>query len=147
MPRNTLASTIQFQVGAQITMKGTGRPASQPTTRIFFRPSRSDKRPANRLLRALTIPKVAMNERIAVFEARPKSSSAMSGRTVRSSPTVAPTKALTNTSSENWGRFSRKPRRIVDIDLSPESDMVHAVSFFHVESTRAIVECKCYESW
>jgi hypothetical protein len=28
--------------------------------------------------------------------------------------------------------------------ISAESDMIHTVWFFHVESTRAIVECKCY---
>jgi hypothetical protein len=45
---------------------------------------------------------------------------------------------LTNTSSENWGRFSRSPKRTGDCDLIfPESAIVHTVWFFPVESTRA----------
>ena len=43
--------------------------------------------------------------------ATPNSSSASTGSTLRSSPTIAPTNALTRTSSENWPRFSRIPRR------------------------------------
>src|SRR5712691_4343232 len=37
----------------------------------------------------------------------------MAGRMLRSMPTIAPTNALTRTSSENCARFSRRPRRMV----------------------------------
>src|SRR6266404_3177024 len=38
----------------------------------------------------------------------------MSGTTVRSSPTIAPTKALTTTSSANWPRLAPRPSRMGD---------------------------------
>src|SRR2546425_2911354 len=38
----------------------------------------------------------------------------MSGTTVRSSPTMAPTKALTTTSSANWPRLAPRPSRMGD---------------------------------
>ena len=57
--------------------------------------------------------KATMKERIAVRTARRNSSSANAGEMLRSIPTIAPTKALTTTGSENWARFSRRPRRTV----------------------------------
>ena len=109
-PRKTLAAMIQPHVGAQMTRKGTGRATSQPATSTCLRPYRSPSRPAKRLLTAFTSPKVAMNESAALLEASPNSRSASRGRTVRSSPTVAPTKALTSTSSQNWRQLVRRPR-------------------------------------
>ena len=100
-PSSTLAASIQPQEGAHMIMKGTGRPSSQPATRIGFRPTRSDRRAATRFSSALVTPKLTMNETIAVFDARPNSRSPMSGTTVRSRPTMAPTKALISTRSEN----------------------------------------------
>ena len=50
-----------------------------------------------------------MNVSAAVNLVSPNSSSASSGRTVRSWPIMPPTRALTPTSSENWARFSRSP--------------------------------------
>src|SRR4030095_11693836 len=70
-PRNTLATTIHDQLGAQITRKGTGSPASHPANRMRLRPYRSLSRPAKKLVIALTIPKVAMKERIALLIANP----------------------------------------------------------------------------
>ena len=90
---------------------GTGRARSQPATRIGLRPIRSDRRAATRLMTALVTPKLTMNEVMAVFEVSPNSCSPRSGSTVRSSPTIAPTKALRRTRSENCGRFSRRPSR------------------------------------
>ena len=52
-----------------------------------------------------------MNDRTAALELRPKSARPISGSVERSSPTIAPTKALTATSSENCARFSRSPSR------------------------------------
>jgi hypothetical protein len=63
------------------------------------------------LVSALVTPNTAMKDRIAAFAASWNSCSAMAGRMLRSSPTMAPTKALTSTSSANWPRFSRRPRR------------------------------------
>src|SRR4029450_6116855 len=38
MPSRMLAATIQLQVGAQMISRGTGRPISQPATRMGLRP-------------------------------------------------------------------------------------------------------------
>src|SRR5829696_1618712 len=111
IPRSTLARTIQSQVGASMMITGTGRPKSQPATRICLRPMRSEKRPANRLASALTTPKETMKESAIVREARPNSCSASSGTIVRSNPTIPPTKALIRTRSVNCCQFSSRPRR------------------------------------
>src|SRR5215207_7481452 len=50
-----------------------------------------------------------MNDSTAALEARSKSAWPISGRVERSSPTIAPTNALSATSSENCARFSRSP--------------------------------------
>src|SRR6266545_5145038 len=91
---------------------GTGRAKSQPTTRIGFRPMRSDTRAAIRLTTAFVTPKLTINDVTAVLELSPNSCSPRSGSTVRSRPTIAPTKAFRKTRSENCGRFSRSPSRI-----------------------------------
>jgi hypothetical protein len=110
-PSSTLARSIHHHAGAMMMRKGTGRASSQPATRIGLRPIRSESRAAARLMTAFVTPKLTMNEVIAVFEVRPNSCSPRSGSTVRSSPTIAPTKALSSTSRENWGRFSLRPSR------------------------------------
>src|SRR6266545_6908845 len=111
-PSSTLANTIQPQLGAQMMSSGTGSPASQPATSSGLRPSRSASCPAKRFASALTTPKLTRKERTTVLETRPKSASAIRGTTVRSSPTIAPTKALTTTSSANWRQFAPRPSRI-----------------------------------
>src|SRR2546430_184683 len=113
-PSRTLANTIQPQLGAQMMSSGTGSPASQPATRSGLRPIRSASCPANRLASALTMPKLTRKERTTVFETSPKSAWAMSGTTVRSSPTIAPTKALMTTSSVNWRQLAPRPSRMGD---------------------------------
>src|SRR5438093_8858224 len=113
-PSRTLANTIQPQLGAQLISNGTESPASQPAMRSGLRPIRSASCPANRLASALTIPKLTRKERTRVFETSPKSAWAMSGTTVRSSPTIAPTKALTTTSSANWRQLAPRPSRMGD---------------------------------
>ena len=50
-----------------------------------------------------------MNDSTAALEVSPKSLWPISGSVERSSPTIAPTNALTATSSENCARFSRSP--------------------------------------
>src|SRR5436190_18067073 len=110
-PSSTLAATTQPHDGASITRKGTGRPSSQPATRMRLRPTRSLNCPAARLASALTTPKLAMKERMAVRETSPNSRSARSGRTARSSPTIPPTKALTRTSRANCAQLAPRPRR------------------------------------
>ncbi len=69
-PSNTLANTIQFQVGAQINISGTGRPINQPATRTGLRPTRSESVPAKKLVIALTTPNAAMNVSVAVKAVR-----------------------------------------------------------------------------
>src|SRR5437763_267163 len=114
IPSSTLANTIQPQLGAQTMSSGTGSPASRPATRSGLRPIRSASCPANRLATALTMPKLMRKERTTVFETSPKSAWATSGTTVRSSPTIAPTKALTTTSSVNCRQLAPRPSRIGD---------------------------------
>src|SRR5258708_36107521 len=57
-----------------------------------------------------------MNEVTRVVDAIRNSSDATSGTTVRSSPTMPPTKALTRTSSENCRQFSARPSRTPELD-------------------------------
>src|SRR6266540_3860710 len=111
-PSSTLANTIQLQLGAQMMSSGTGSPASQPATSSGLRPSRSASRPAKRFANAFTTPKLTRKERTTVLETRPKSASAIRGTTVRSSPTIAPKKALKTTSSANWRQLAPRPSRI-----------------------------------
>src|SRR6266508_2214047 len=66
-------------------------------------------RPAKKLVSALTTPKVAMKESAALLLARPNSTCASRGSTVRSRPTIAPTNALTSTNSQNWRQLARRP--------------------------------------
>ena len=82
----------------------------QPATRTGLRPYRSDRVPAKKLVAALTMPNAAMKVSVAVKAVSPNSSSASSGRTVRSWPIMPPTSALTPTSSENWARFCAQPQ-------------------------------------
>jgi hypothetical protein len=67
--------------------------------------------PETRLERAFTSPKETMNEKMAVLKTNPNCSEPISGTTVRSKPTIPPTKAFTRTSRENWRQFSLSPRR------------------------------------
>src|SRR5437867_8789224 len=113
-PSRTLANTIQPQLGAQMMSSGTGSPASQPATRSGLRPIRAASWPANRLASALTMRKLTRKDRTTVFETSPKSAWAMSGTTVRASPTMAPTKALTTTSSVNGRQLAPRPSRMGD---------------------------------
>ena len=109
MPSRMFAATIQPQLGATAIRTGTGRASAQPAIRSRRRPARSARAPAPRLVNALARPKATMNARTAALEVRAKSSRPTSGRVERSSPTMAPTKALTATSRENCARFSRSP--------------------------------------
>jgi hypothetical protein len=61
------------------------------------------------LVSALASPNATMNDSTAALELRPKSSRPISGSVERSKPIIAPTNALTATSSENCARFSRSP--------------------------------------
>src|SRR2546425_3939866 len=108
-PSSTFANTTQPQLGAQMMSSGTGSPASHPATRSGFRPMRSASCPAKRLASALTRPKLTKKDRTTVLETSPKSACAMSGTTVRSSPTIAPTKPLTTARRANWRQLA--PRR------------------------------------
>src|SRR5581483_6593742 len=100
-PSSTLAATMYAKFGAQMIMKGTGTPTSQPKTSTRLRPQESARWPETRFATALTTPKLTMNEVTAAAEARWNSSEPISGTTVRSMPTIPPTKALMSTSSEN----------------------------------------------
>ena len=105
MPSRTFATTTQPQSGAQMSRSGTGSPNSQPATRTGLRPNRSASAPAARLVSALVMPKATMNDRIdGERRSSPKISVAMSGRTVRSWPTIPPTRPLTPTSRRELAR-------------------------------------------
>ncbi len=111
MPRRALAAITQFQLGAEMIMKGTGRPMSQPRTRTRLRPQASASWPETRFAHAFTTPKLTMKETMIVAEPMPNSSAPISGTTVRSRPTMPPTKALIRTSKANCGQFSFSPNR------------------------------------
>ena len=108
-PMRTLAKTIHHQLGAHIMMRGMGTATSQPITRSGFRPHDSERRPPKRLRRALTNPKLTTKERITLVEAMANSSSASTGTTFLSIPTVIPTKKTRRVSTRNWPRLGRIP--------------------------------------
>src|SRR5829696_4716755 len=110
-PSSTLAATIHPHEGASMIMNGTGTPISHPANSTFFLPYLSASTPETRLEHAFTTPKETMNEKIAVLRTSPNSSEPTSGTTVRSRPTIPPTKALTSTSMANCRQFSLRPRR------------------------------------
>src|SRR5574341_513410 len=112
IPSRMLARSNQIQRLAQMMINGTGKPTNQPRMSTLLRPQVSPNRAAKRLQRALTTPKLTMKETMPVLEVRPNSRSPMRGTTVRSRPTMAPTKALISTRSENWPRFSCRPNRM-----------------------------------
>src|SRR5215213_1201326 len=99
-------------------MNGTGIPTIQPATKTFLRPNLSAKEPEIRLENALTSPKEAMKEKMAVLRTSPNCSEPMSGTTVLSMPTMPPTKALTSISSVNCRQFSLSPKRTLG-DATP----------------------------
>ena len=105
MPSSTLAKTIRLQLGAQMIMKGTGRPTIQPRTNTRLRPKLSASCPEIRLVNAFVTPKLMMNEATTVAEAILNSSDPISGTTVRSSPTMPPTKAFTKTKERELGQI------------------------------------------
>src|SRR6185312_8228159 len=59
------------------------------------------------------MPKETMKDTTSVVDASLNSSAPISGTTVRSIPTMPPTKALMRTSSENCRQFSRRPSETV----------------------------------
>ena len=58
---------------------------------------------------AFARPNATMKVRAAVYPGTPKTSFASSGTTVRSWPSIPPTRALTPTSTANWARLARRP--------------------------------------
>ena len=110
-PSRTFAKTTHSHVGAKIRMSGTGTPMSQPATSTGLRPYRSDSAPAARFVAAFVNPKAMRNVSADATPVSPKTSTARSGRTVRSCPTIAPTSPLIATSNANWPAFARRPSR------------------------------------
>jgi len=100
-PMSRLANTIHHQFGAQMMMSGIGTATSQPRMSTGLRPHDSERRPPNRLSRAFTNPKLTTKERITLVEAIANSSSASTGITFRSRPTVTPTKNTRRTWTKN----------------------------------------------
>src|SRR5688572_20614452 len=108
-PRSAFAATTTAQLGATPMSTGTGSASSQPMTSRRLRPTRVASEPAARFVTAFAAPNATMKESTAALDVRSKSSSPTSGSVERSSPTIAPTKALRTTSSANCGVFSRSP--------------------------------------
>ena len=108
-PSSTLAATTHSQLGASAISRGTGSAIAQPAISSRRRPALEASEPAARLVSAFASPNATMNDNTAALDVRPKSSRPMSGSVERSRPTIAPTNALTATSSENCARFSRSP--------------------------------------
>ena len=109
-PSSTLAATTHHQVGAQISIAGTGSATSQPATSTGLRPKRSDRVPAKKLVTALTSPKATM-KRQPRGEARRGRTSARRAAARRCAPGRAspPTRALTATSSDELGQVRPQP--------------------------------------
>jgi hypothetical protein len=102
-------------------MNGTGKPNNHPHTNILFLPHLSDILPANRFRRALTAPKLAINDTINTLDSIPNSFLPISGTTICSRPIIAPTNALARTRVENWFMFGRRPNLIgMEILLLPQ---------------------------
>src|SRR5215213_1073513 len=110
-PSRTLAAMIHSHEGANMIMNRTGTPMIQPATRTFLHPNLSAKGPETKLEKALTSPKEAVKEEMAVLRTSPNCSEPRSGTRVRSWPTIPPTKAFTRTSSANCRQFSLSPKR------------------------------------
>src|SRR3989441_5412853 len=110
-PRSTLANTTHDQLGAQMIRRGTGSPAAHPPSRTGLRPNRSASDPATALVTALVAPNATRKVMVDVKVLSPKTSLAMSGSSVRSWPTMPPTRAFTPTSRANCGRLARSPSR------------------------------------
>src|SRR3954471_244850 len=125
-PSRTLAATIHAQLGATAINSGTGSASAHPAMSSRRRPSRAAEAPATRFVSALARPNATMKERTAALEATPNSSRPMIGSVERSRPTIAPTKALIATSSENCARFSRNPSRTVGARVIDELGLLAA---------------------
>src|SRR6266540_1986708 len=148
MPRSTFAATIQPQLGAQIIMNGTGRPSSQPSTRMRLRPYRSASTPDTRFKHALTTPKLMMKLTTVVFSRRPNSRVPIKGTTVRSSPTMPPTQALISIKRANCAALARIPSRsgveapvVAVLDRTLGNGTAVRSGF---EFNRSIGECPCF---
>src|SRR5690242_8655026 len=113
MPRRTVATTIQFQLGPQNTNGGIGSATSQPKSSTPFRPTRSDRRPATKFIRPFTKPNATTKVPSSMKELRgtPNSPSASAGTTVRIMPMVKPTSSTCSSWWVNWPRLSRMPCR------------------------------------
>ena len=92
-------------------MNGTGRPISQPRTSTRLRPEAVGELPGDEVGERLHHAEADDEGDDSVVEAIPNSSAPISGTTVRSMPTMPPTKALIRTSSANCRQFSLSPRR------------------------------------
>ena len=109
MPSNTLAATIQPQLGAHMIMNGTGKPTDHPNTSIRFAAPNVGELAGDQIGDRLDDAEADDERDDDVVEASWNSSVPISGTTVRSSPTMPPTKALISTSSANCCQFSRRP--------------------------------------
>ncbi len=123
-------------------MNGTGTPKIQPASKIFLRPTLSAKAPERRLETAFTSPKEMMNEKMAVLKTNPNCSEPTSGTTVRSKPTIPPTKAFTRTSSANCRQFSLRPSRTVGEGLLSPASAVKNVRLARRAAVRAGLELR-----
>ena len=84
----------------------------------------------------MTTPKLTMNETTTVVEAILNCSDPIRGTTVRSNPTMPPTKALMRIRRENWRQFSRRPRRMdAGVGVSGREVMSMAPVILHCDRT------------
>src|SRR6516162_9941567 len=132
MPSSAFAAITHSQLGAHMTMNGTGNPNSHPMTSTRLRPHTSVRWPETRLASALMTPKPMMKDATSVVDAILNSSEPISGTTVLSRPTMPPTNALIRTSRENCGQLAHKPRvmlgalsAVVICDREPGIERAH----------------------
>ena len=86
--------------------RGTGSPIIHPRIRTFRLPTRSINTPANTFAKTLVSPNPMMKESVMVVEVIPKSCFAMRGTMERSSPHIAPTKAVSTINSSSWAHLT-----------------------------------------
>lgn len=120
--------------------KGTGSPAIQPATSMRLRPMRSEIWPANKFANALVRPKEIRNDSVTDFDTNPKLALAIRGRTARSKPTVAPTKALMRISRQNGRALTLMPsfmgilKPYHEGDIAGENDVLCSQCLYEIDA-------------
>ena len=124
MPSRRFAKTTQLHDGAHIRRRGTGSPTPQAIRRIGRVPMRPARSPATKFAPALARPKATRKLIVTVADTSPNSSLASKGRTDRSTPTTAPSRTTTQSSTPICDPFARRPSFTLDTHHPLESPTI-----------------------